>query len=121
MENAATEGATAETVARPAARMVHPGKDVPLQFPVEFDGKLYDVAHVRVASAKEIRAFMVAASAAEDGELLVPMGVELPQEVWDALSMDDQEAITEVVDAFTPARLKEAFERASKTGESTSE
>lgn len=117
MENAETEGATV----KPVARMVHPGKDVPLQFPIEFDGKVYDVAHVRVASAKEIRAYMVAASAAKDGELLVPMGVEIPQEVWDALSMDDQEAITEVVDAFTPARLKEAFERASKTGESTSE
>jgi hypothetical protein len=117
VENTEKEGATE----KPVARMIHPGKDIPLQFPIEFDGMLYEKAHVRVASAKEIRSFMVKASSAEDGELLVPIGVDLPQEVWDALSMDDQEAISEAVDAFTPARLKEAFERASKTGESTSE
>jgi uncharacterized protein YciU (UPF0263 family) len=121
MNNAETEGATEETVARPTARMVHPGKDVPLQFPVEFDGEVYETVHVRVCPAKEIRAYMVAAASVEDSESLVPIGADIPAEVWVALSMDDQDAISEVVDAFTPARLKEAFKRALESGEFTSQ
>lgn len=121
MTDAETEGATAETVARPAARMVHPGKDVTLQFPVEFDGTVYETVHVRICAAKEIRAYMVEAAKIEDAEDLVPLGVDIPSDVWGALSMDDQEAIIEASNAFTPARLREAAKRASETGEPTSQ
>lgn len=117
MENAETEGATE----KPVARMVHPGKDVTLQFPVEFDGKVYETVHVRICAAKEIRTYMVEAAKVEDAEDLTPPGVDIPLEVWRALSMDDQEAIIEVSNAFMPARLKEAAKRASTAGEPTSQ
>jgi hypothetical protein len=107
-----------EGAAKPAARLVAPTQKVALTFPVEFDGKTWTEVEVRRVSGNEIRKWMVAQS--QESGVSVPPGLDCPNEVFDAMDYDDQEAIGDVVDGFMPARLTAAIERALKNGQATS-
>ena len=105
---AQNEGQSAPT---PTARIVSPKereKLVALEYPVEFDGKLWTEIKVRRVSAKEVTDYFEAMKSGKAVD--IPPMVECPIEVWNALDDDDQLAVDEAARPFTPRRLKAAVE-----------
>ena len=101
--------------------------EVPLEFPVEIGGKLWEKVFVHRMTAGEVRDFISAAQAAmADGKrAALPMvkdeaGEPVPAEVLDQFDADDFEAIDVAARDFLPRQLKEAAERSLATGEGTS-
>lgn len=98
----------------PAARIVTDritSRIVPLEWPVEFDGKVYHQIRVHRVTGKEMRDFMEKIRAGAD-DLLPPM-VDCPLEVWEALDADDQFAIDQAAAEFMPRRLKDLQQAAA--------
>lgn len=99
---------TAETPTPPAeARIVSDKpreKFVPLEYPVDSDGKLYEEIRIHRVSGKEMAEFFDRVRG-HDGFVMPPM-VDCPPEVWEALDADDQMTIDEAAQAFMPKRLK---------------
>lgn len=98
----------------PAARIVTDkttSKIVPLEWPVEFDGKVYHQIRVHRVTGKEMRDFMEKVRAGADN-VLPPM-VDCPLEVWEALDADDQFAIDQAAAEFMPRRLKDLQQAAA--------
>lgn len=118
----AEEAKKEEPGAPPIARIINPqgrSKSVPLQFPVEFDGKVWDAIEVRRCTGTEIRAYFD--KMGEGGQFSLPPVVQCPMEVWAALDADDQFTVDETAQAFMPRRLKAAVKFLSETGENTSD
>ena len=85
---------------------------VMLEWPVEYDGKLYDRVTVRRMSTSEVAAFVEAAIA--DKKAPLPM-LDAPQAVLDELDEDDAVALNKVVEDFLPRSWRDsrAADRAS--------
>lgn len=106
----------------PVARIVNPAgrsKMVPLQFPVEFDGKIWDSVEIRRCTGTEIKKYMEQMANREETFTLPPV-VICPVAVWEAMDADDQLTIDEESQAFMPRRLKAAVELLSEIGVNTS-
>jgi hypothetical protein len=94
----------------PVARIVSPKereKMVPLEYPVEFDGKLYTEIRVHRVTGKEVETYMNLVRSG-NSSAVAPM-VDCPQEVWDAMDDDDQEAVDRAARPFFPRRLIAAY------------
>ncbi|TIR24036.1 MAG: phage tail assembly protein [Mesorhizobium sp.] len=83
-------------------------KIVPLEFPLEFDGRMWTEVKVRRVTGKEVEDYMEALGR---GERPMPPMFECPREVYDAMDDDDRFAIDEAVVPFLPRRLKAAAEQ----------
>lgn len=117
----ADEASKEVTTAPPVARIVNMegrSKEVPLQYPVEFDGKIWDSIEVRRCTGAEIKSYFEQMTSGE--AFTLPPVIQCPIAVWEALDADDQFAVDEVAQAFMPRRLKAAVELLSGTGENTS-
>jgi hypothetical protein len=77
---------------------------VPLEYPVEYDGKVWAEITVRRASAGEVEAFVSAVHRGENPTL--PM-TDAPAEVLDALDADDFETVNKAISDFLPRALRE--------------
>jgi len=83
--------------------------DVPLDWPIEFDGKTYDSVRIRRVTGREVEQFLSALAAAKEGALLLPPPMlDCPIEVYDALDDDDRFKIEEAMLSFFPRRMREA-------------
>lgn len=105
-----TDGIKQEQPAKetPVARIVSPKvreQMVPLEYPVEFDGKTWTEIKVRRVTAGEVDAFMEELAA--DKSIMPPV-VECPREVYDAMDDDDRYEVDRVMMDFLPRRLKVA-------------
>ena len=110
---ATTEQPAAEPAPGPVAVFVGgPPREklVPLEWPVEFDGKLWTEIRIRRASGKEVRTYLEQLRTS-DADILPPM-IDCPIEVWNAMDADDQQTIDLAAMEFTPKRLKAIFEAA---------
>lgn len=106
----------------PVARIVNPegrSKLVALQFPVEFDGKVWSAIEVRRCTGAEIKTYFE--QMGSGGDFVLPPVIQCPMEVWEALDADDQFFVDEEAQAFMPRRLKAAVELLSGTGGNTSD
>lgn len=112
---AETEEKKIEPPAVPVARIVSPKereKMVPLEYPVEFDGRLYEEIRVRRVTGVEIAAFSEAlrVASASGGEMPIPPVIDCPLQVWGALDADDLAAVEDASQDFFPRRLKAVAE-----------
>lgn len=80
-------------------------RKVPLEWPLEYDGKVYDSVTVRRMSAEDMRTFI----AMEDGSTIFPM-FDVPNAVIEALDPDDDVRVNEAVQDFLPRALRRAAE-----------
>jgi hypothetical protein len=71
---------------------------VPLEWPVEYDGKVWDEIEVRRMSVTDIATM-------SDDSRNFPM-FDAPREVMDALDVDDDIRVREVADRFLPQGFK---------------
>jgi hypothetical protein len=104
----------------PAPRFVGAGafRVVTLQFPVKFEGKVYESITVRRITMKEMREFVESAS--EGGSATTP-NIDCPTGLLDHLDPDDFEEVDKAISDFLPRRLKAAIERAAEIGASTAQ
>lgn len=109
-----------ETVAPPAPpRLLGDRFEVvPLEYPIEYDGKVWTEITVRRMTLAEVRTF-IKEIVADAEKARLPM-FDAPDEVMDALDPDDEEAIGEVVDRFLPRRLRPADGLIPDSGANTS-
>ncbi len=108
--------ATASTE-MPVARIVNlegRSKTVPLEYPVEFAGAVWDSIEIRRCTGQEIADYFNRMS--QSATFVMPPVIQCPVEVWQALDADDQDTIDEAAQAFMPRRLKAAVELLSETG-----
>lgn len=88
-------------------------KPVPLTWPIEYDGKVYDTVTVRRITGAEVRSLLAQAA---DGSLdFLPM-LDCPQPVYEALDDDDLYEIDKVIADFLPRRLREVAGQTSGNG-----
>lgn len=96
------------------ARIVSPKerhKDVPLDWPVEFDGKLYESVRIRRVTGREVETFLRTIGSLAPGEPAPPPPmVDCPAEVYDQLDDDDRLKVEEELLPFLPRRLLEVVE-----------
>ena len=92
---------------------------VPIEYPVEFDGKVWDAIPIRRITGKELSTYFE--KIAEGGDFSLPPVVACPVEVWEAMDADDQQAVDAVATAFMPRRLKAAVELLGNLGEKSSD
>jgi hypothetical protein len=112
-ETATIDQPCTEPAPAPAARIIYSGeheKLVPLEWPVEFGGRVYDQIRVHRVSGKAVRDYLEALRTSE-ADILPPM-IDCPIEVWNALDADDQDTVDLAATEFTPKRLKVIFEAA---------
>lgn len=79
---------------------------VQLEWPVEYDGRVYRAIHVRRMTAAEVDTFVEEARA-NAGAARLPM-FSCPHEVIDALDADDAARVNETVLRFLPRALRPA-------------
>lgn len=110
-----------KTEDKPKARFI--GGDafrkVPLQFPVEFDGKSYDHVTVRRMTVAEMQAYIRKVQEEPDNQGLIETMLDCPPDLLDHLFPDDAEEVDKVVYDFLPRALKEDLEQSLQTGEDT--
>lgn len=79
---------------------------VPLEYPIEFEGKIYDAITVRSPVVADIAALSERISAESGTPMRLPMFGDTPDEVLDALHLDDDDRLTEVAGRFLPRRFR---------------
>lgn len=84
-----------------------------LEYPVDFDGKLYTWIKVRRVTGGEMDTYMKSLQA---GAVSLPPVIDCPIEVWDAMDADDQLAVDQAADEFMPRRLKALMKSAPAAG-----
>lgn len=100
-----TEQPAAEPAPEPRYTSEAPrSKFIPLEWPVEFDGKVYHQVRVHRVTGKEMRDFLEKLRTAE--RAVMPPMIDCPLEVWEGMDADDQQTIDEAAAEFTPKRLK---------------
>lgn len=87
-------------------------KFITLEWPVEFDGKVYHQIRVHRVTGKEMRDFMEKLRTS-DGAVMPPM-IDCPLDVWEGMDADDQLAIDEAAAEFMPRRLMLLQQAAAK-------
>ena len=101
-----------------AARIVNPvTKTIPLEYPVEFDGKVYTEISLRRMSGTEVAAYITQLAA---GERVKPPVIDVPFEVYDALDDDDLFTIDKAVVDFFPRRFRDLGGSTPAAGEPSS-
>lgn len=83
-------------------------KIVPLEYPVEFDGKEWTEVRIHRVSGKQVEDYMEALGR---NERPMPPMFDCPMEVYDAMDDDDRFALDEAVVPFLPRRLRAAAEQ----------
>jgi hypothetical protein len=92
-------------------------KEIALDWPVEFDGKMYDAITVRRVSAAEVSTYVSLISQGDPAAAKLPT-IDCPLEVWRALDADDAAKVEEACVDFLPLRLKSALENLQSSIES---
>lgn len=94
------------------AKIVSPKErhlDVPIDWPVEFDGKTYDTIRVRRISGREVETFIRQVAAMTDqSPAVMPPTFDCPLEVYEAMDDDDRLRVEEAALPFMPRRLRAA-------------
>jgi hypothetical protein len=80
-------------------------KLVPLEYPVEFDGKTWTEVRVHRVTGMAMAVFLEKIRSGAD-EVMPPM-VDCPLEVWNGMDADDQFAVDQAAGEFMPRRLKD--------------
>lgn len=99
---------TAAPAEKPVARIVTTlprKKVVKLTYPVEFDGRLYEVINIRRITGGEVADYT---DRLQQRERLMPPVVDCPVEVYEAMDADDQFFVDEAAMDFLPRQLKVA-------------
>lgn len=78
-------------------------KTIKLEWPLEYDGKVYREVTIRRMTTEEVAAFVTAA--AEGGDPMLPM-FDAPMAVIDNLDPDDAETVNNTVNDFLPRSLR---------------
>lgn len=91
-------------------------KTVPLDYPIEFGGKVYDSVTVRRLTGTEVGEF---AEACRRGDKAILPMYDCPFEVIEALDADDAAIVHEVTNDFLPLSLQTGSEQAPPLGDST--
>ncbi|THK38644.1 phage tail assembly protein [Ensifer sp. MPMI2T] len=91
---------------------------IPLEFSVEYDGKVYEELTVRRISGKDFSA-MSAFDGSKETTQLAALMTGAPVEVIEALDGDDFVELQEAVQAFLPRKLRQMAEQLSGTGPNT--
>lgn len=86
--------------------------EVPLQYPAEFEGVVYDKVVVRRPTRAEVQTFV------EGGKLPI---YDVPEVVFENLDPDDYEKVNEVMLDFLPLSLQTALALAQENGGDTSQ
>jgi hypothetical protein len=94
-------------------------REVLLDWPLRYNGKVYDRITVRRMTTAEVGEFITAASGENATNARLPM-FDCPSEIVDALDPDDAERVNEVVRDFLPRALRQAEEPRPAVGENTS-
>ena len=94
-------------------------KVVPLDWPVEFGGKVYDHLTIKRLSGRDLMEFRRGASEETADEDMFARMAGVPRQVIDALDADDFVGVAETCTDFLPRRLLEAAERIGATGPDT--
>lgn len=111
---------TAAPAEKPVAKIVTKlprEKVIALEFPVEFNGDLYDEIKVRRLTGAEVARYYEQVQAGYRSPR--PPTVDCPDEVYDALDDDDRYSVEAAAIDFLPRRLREGID--ALTSESTEE
>lgn len=95
--------------AGPVARFVNPViETVPLDFPIEFAGRIYDSIPVNRLMIGTLADFMAGEGSASVKQRVFrfPMFGDTPTEVLDALELSDNAKVKKVADSFLPPDLR---------------
>lgn len=87
---------------------------IPLEYPVEYDGKVWTEITVRRATAGDVEAFV---SAVHRGETPTLPMTDAPGPLLDALDADDFSAVNAAINDFLPRALRESGDQPSPTPE----
>lgn len=93
---------------KPVARIVTKlprEKVIPLEFPVEFDGKMIEAITVRRLSGSEVQAYIESVQVGYRSTR-VPT-IDCPDEVFEAMDDDDRYTVEVAALDFLPRRLRE--------------
>lgn len=102
-------------------------KTIKLEWPVEFNGKVYSEISISRLTVAEVANFAKSLEETKDDEAtMLPMYFDsetqpIPKEVFDAMDQDDKDAIDQESISFLPRRFRGLTEPAttSKTGDTT--
>jgi molybdenum cofactor biosynthesis enzyme len=121
MTEAANADSAPETVK--AARIVGPksrSTTVPLEYPVEFDGVVYNSITVRRMTGLEVETYVKAVGEAGSKMEVQMPAIECPMEVYNALDDDDRLRVEEALAPFLPRRFQLVAASILSTIETTS-
>lgn len=120
---AQTEAIEQKPAPEPARLVAKKGKvrskEVPLEWPVQYDGKVYDNLVVRRPFGSDFRRMADFDPDKAEELQLASMLTEVPIEVIEALDADDYMELQEIVKDFLPRKLKDMAKQLSGTGQST--
>jgi hypothetical protein len=109
---------------KPAAKIVSSkarSTTVELDWPVEFDGKVWNEITIRRVTGREVEVFIEAITEKADGESRTKFpGIECPQEGYDALDDDDRLRLEDELRPFLPRRLTQVAGLTQETTGSSS-
>jgi hypothetical protein len=110
---------------KPAAKIVATkarSKTVQLEWPIEFDGKIWSEITLRRVTGREVEQFITDLAGLEEGgrKPVIPV-IDCPVEVYEALDDDDVYMLERETLPFLPRRLTEAGESTPETTDTTSE
>lgn len=102
-------------------------KTIPLDWPIEFNGKTYTEINISRLTVADIASFAKALEdASADDSAMLPMYFDdqmnaVPKEVFDAMDVDDRDTIDQESLNFLPRRFRGLAEPSttSKTGDTT--
>jgi hypothetical protein len=92
---------------------------VTLEWPIEFNGKVYDQIRVRRITGHQWQAYVEAMTDSKV-ESPVPPTIDCPQEVWDVMDADDMDTVGIASMDFMPRRMKAAADQTPSNGDDTS-
>lgn len=92
---------------------------VPLEWPIAFEGKLFDQVRVRRITGHQLQAYIEALGSSES-KSPPPPTIDCPQEVWDVMDADDMDAVGTASMDFMPRRMKAAADQTPSSGDGTS-
>lgn len=115
LEAAAAAAPAVEAAPAPSVRWLDGKKRVesyPLEFPFELDGVEHRVVTIKRLSAREVAAFIEKMRGGGKSNLHWPMyfvgTAEVSAAAWDEMDDDDRLKLSEIADAFLPARFRAA-------------
>lgn len=110
--------------AKPAARFADRSRTetvVPLEYPIEYDGKIWEAITVSSPTVAQIAAFSErVVQARELGQstegIRLPM-FDAPDAVLDALHLDDEDVVSKAANRFLPRRFRDTPESTSASND----